>query len=208
MDGQDDFASLVIYVHDNVSNQSSEQLLACAHGNAGRVPRHGQVARQVCKGIGSNLDSAGLFSELTRLQFFDALECLLPALLQLCRDETIVRVTCRVTALRETGLVASLLEFQIQDAALILLLLPVHPLRLERCFDRHRFHRPQELPGDSSIDPWAAEGHAPWQPHHKVGLVAAIHRSALRIAGISDAKTSAASTTDHHPRQQRPAASA
>src|SRR5690349_15345607 len=97
MDGQADFASLVIHVNDNVSNQSSEQLLACAHGNAGRVPRHGQVARQVCKGIGSDLDSAGLFSELTRLQFFDALECLLPALLQLCRDETIVRVTCRVT---------------------------------------------------------------------------------------------------------------
>ena len=62
-------------------------------------------------------DSAGLFSQLTRLQLFDAPECLLPVPLQLCRDETVVGVTCRITALRETGLVASLLEFQIQDAA-------------------------------------------------------------------------------------------
>jgi hypothetical protein len=34
------------------------------------------------------------------------------------------------------------LEFQIQDPTLVFLLFPVHPLRLERRFDRHRFHSP------------------------------------------------------------------
>jgi len=207
MDGQNDVARLIIHINDNVGNQGSQQLLACTHGDAGSVPRGGQVVRQIGKGIGSDLNSGRLFGELAPLQLFDTLECLLPALLQLCSDETIVGVTCRVAAFRETGLVASLLEFQIQDPVLVFLLFPVHPLCLERCFDRHRFHGPQELPGNGSIDPWPTEGHAPWQPHHKVRFVAAIHRSALWIAGVSDAEASSASTTNHHPRQQRPATS-
>ena len=96
----------------------------------------------------------------------------------------------------------------IQDALLVFLLFPVHPLRLKRGFDRHWFHRPQQLPGDRGIDPRAAEGHAPRQAHHKVWLVAAIYRSALRIAGIGDAQPPPASAAGHDPGQQRPAAPA
>ena len=208
MDRKNDIARLIVHISDNVGNQCPQQLLACAHGNAGGVPCCRQVAYQVCKSIGSDRDSTGLFTQLARLELFDAPKCLLPVFLQLCSDETIVRITSSVTAFRETGLIASLLEFQIQDAVLVFLLFPVHPFCLERCFDRHRFHSPQELPGNGSIDPRAAEGHAPWQPHHKVGFVAAIHRSALRIARIRDAEATSASPTDHHPRQQRPPASA
>jgi hypothetical protein len=97
------------------------------------------------------------------------------------------------------------LEFQIQNPTLVFLLFSVHPLRLERRFDGHRFHSPQEFPGDDSINSWAAESHAPWQPHHKVRFVAAIHRSALWIAGITDAEAPSTSTTDHHPGEQRAA---
>jgi hypothetical protein len=67
MDCEDDVARLIIHINNNVGNQCSQQLLACAHGNAGSVPRRRQVARQVCKGIRSDLNSAGLFSELALL---------------------------------------------------------------------------------------------------------------------------------------------
>ena len=58
------------------------------------------------------------------------------------------------------------------------------------------------------INPRAAEGHAPGQTHHKVWLVAAIYRSALRIAGVGDAQPPPASPAGHHPRQECPATSA
>ena len=58
-------------------------------------------------------------TQLASLQIFDAPKCLLPVLLQLCRDETIIGITSCVTALRETRLVLSLLEFQIPDTVLV-----------------------------------------------------------------------------------------
>jgi hypothetical protein len=109
---------------------------------------------------------------------------LLPVFLQLSSDETIIGITYRVTALRETRLVASLLKFQIQDTMLVFLLLPVHPLCLECCFDRHRFHSPQELLGNGNIDPRTAEGHAPWQPHHNVITLGLSQRYTGRLCGL------------------------
>jgi len=53
-----------------------------------------------------------------------------------------------------------LLHFQVADTLLIFLLLPVHPLGLERGIDCHWFHRQQQLPADRGIDPRSAEGHA------------------------------------------------
>src|ERR1700737_3308834 len=63
----------------------------------------------------------------------------------------------------------------------------------------------QQLPGDRGINPRAAEGHAPGQTHHKVWLVAAIYRSALRIASVSNAQPPPTSPAGHHPRQECPA---
>src|ERR1700737_770255 len=63
----------------------------------------------------------------------------------------------------------------------------------------------QQLPGDRGINPRAAEGHTPGQAHHKVWLVAAIYRPALRIAGVGDAQPAPASPAGQDPRQQRPA---
>jgi hypothetical protein len=52
-----------------------------------------------------------------------------------------------------------LLQFQVADTLLVVLLLPVHPLGLERGIDRHWFHCQQQFPADRGIDPRAAEGH-------------------------------------------------
>src|SRR5208282_858984 len=107
-------------------------------------------------------------------------QCSLPVLLQLRGNETILRIAGRVAPLGKASLVASLLHLKIQDTLLVFLLLLVHPFRLERGFDRHWFHGPEQLPADRSVNPRAAEGHTPRQAHHKVWLVAAIYRSALR----------------------------
>ena len=101
-----------------------------------------------------------------------------------------------------------MLRFHVQDALLVFLLFPVHPLRLKRRVYRHWLHRQQQLSGDRGVDPRAAEGHAPRQPHHKVWLVAAIYRSTLRVARICDAQSSSASPAGHDARQKRLAAPA
>lgn len=83
-----------------------------------------------------------------------------PTFLQLRGNETVVRITGSVATLGKTGLVTGLLNFQIEDMLLVFLTVPVHPLRLERGFDRHGFNCPQRLSPNRGVYPWAAEGHA------------------------------------------------
>jgi hypothetical protein len=66
-------------------------------------------------------------------------------------DEAVVGIACRVASFCQSGFVASLLELQIQDPVPVLLLFTVHPLCLERCFDRQRLHNPQKLARNGSI---------------------------------------------------------
>jgi hypothetical protein len=100
MNCKHDVTCIVVHINDDIDNQCSQQMLTCAHGYGRGVPRCRQVARQIHKGIRSDLNSAGLLGELARLQLFDASKCLLPAPLQLCSDETIVRITRCVAAIR------------------------------------------------------------------------------------------------------------
>ena len=127
MDREDDFARFMIDIGDNVGNQSSQQLLTGAHADFGSVPRRRQLTGQVGKGIRSYLDSLGLFSELACFQRLDALQGLLPVLFKLCRDETIVGIACRITALRKTGLIAGLLNLQSQNTVAVFLVFEVDP---------------------------------------------------------------------------------
>ena len=198
MDREDDFARFIIDIGDNVDNQGSQQLLTGAHADFGSVPRRQQLACQIGKGIRSYLDRLGLFSDLASFQLLDALQGLLPAFFKLCRNETVVGIACRITALRETGLIAGLLKLQSQNTVPVFLLFPVHSLCFESCVNRHRLHHSQQLLANCSVDPRAAEVHAPRSPHH-VGLLAAIHRPALRITSINDAETFSASAAGHHP---------
>ena len=62
-----DVAKAMDYMLKNIGDQCCRSCCARAHRNARSVPRRRQVVRQVSDGIGSDLDSAGLFSELARL---------------------------------------------------------------------------------------------------------------------------------------------
>lgn len=183
-------------------------MLPGTHRNARRIPGRRQIVCQVGESARIDFDVRVLFSRLAGLQLSDTLKRALPVLLQLCGDETIVGIAGSITTFGQACLVAGLLHFQAQDVLPVFLLFPMHPLRLKRGVDRHWFHHPQHLLGDRGVDPWTAKGHTPGQPHHKVWLVAAIYRSALRIAGVEDAQTPPASSTDQYPRQERPAATA
>jgi hypothetical protein len=198
MDREDDFARFIIDIGDNVGNQGSQQLLTGAHVDFGSVPRRRQLACQVGKCIRSYFDSLGLFRELACFQLLDALQGLLPAFLKLCRNETVVGIAGCITALRETGLIAGLFNFQSQNTVPVFLLFPMHPLCLKRCFNRYRLHHSQQLLGNCGVDPRAAEVHAPRLPRH-VTTLAAVHWAALRVAGIDDTQTFSASATEHHP---------
>jgi len=164
MDREDDFARFFIDINDDVGNQGSQQLLTCAHADIGRVPRRGQLACQISKGIRSYRDSWGLLRGLACFQLLDALQSLFPVLLKLGGDEAIVGIAGGITALRETGLVAGLFNFQGQNAVSVFLLLPVHSLCLKGRFNRHRLHNSQQLLGNCGVYPRAAEVHAPWLP--------------------------------------------
>ena len=80
-----------------------------------------------------------------------ALQRVLPALLELCRDQPVVRIACHIAALSELGLVACLLQFELHDAPLISLDFHVPPFGLQRRFDRHGLDGAQELPSDRFI---------------------------------------------------------
>ena len=160
MDRKDDLARIIIDVDDDVGDQGPKQLLACAHRDTGCIPGRRQIVRQVGEGIRVDRDVGSLFSGLAGLQISDAPERGLPVLLQLRGNEAIVRIAGRVATLSQACFVTGLLHFQIPDTLLVFLLFPVHSLRLECGFDRHWFHRQQQLPADRGIDPRAAKGHA------------------------------------------------
>jgi hypothetical protein len=184
---KDHVARLLVDIDDNVDDQSPQQLLASSHGNARRIPRLREVLRQIGKSIRIDFDLGLLCGRSALLQIAYAAERGLPILLQLCGDKSIVRIAGGIPALGQTRLVSRLPQFQIQDSLLFFLLFPMHPFRLECGLDCHWLHRPEQLPCDRGINPRTAECHAPGQAHHKVRLVTAIYRSALRIAGVGDA---------------------
>jgi hypothetical protein len=70
-----------------------------------------------------DFDLGLLCGRLAPLQIAGAAERGLPILLQLCGDETIVRIAGGIPALGQTRLVLRLPQFQIQDSLLFFLLL-------------------------------------------------------------------------------------
>lgn len=121
-------------------------------------------------------------------------------------DQTVVGIAGSIPAFGEAGFVASLLQFQIENVALIVLSLTMHSFGLEGRLDRQRFYRAQQLTRNCGVNSRPAEGHASWQTHHQVRLVAAVDGPALRIAGIGDTQPPATSSASQETRQERPAA--
>jgi hypothetical protein len=65
-----------------------------------------------------------------------------PVLLKLNSDEAIIGITGSIATFGETRLIAGLLQFQVQDALLVVLSLLVHPLSLQCGLDGHWLYRP------------------------------------------------------------------
>jgi len=127
-----------------------------------------------------------LLAETARLHVLDPAQRGLPILLELSGDQPIVGIAGGIATFCQIGLVTRLLQLQIQNARLFVLSLAMHALGLQRGFDRHGLNYPEQFPGDRSVYPRTAKGHASWQAHHKVWLVTAIHRTTLRIARIEN----------------------
>ena len=85
-----------------------------------------------------------------RLTVRDALQRRLPALLELCGDEPIVRVTRRVTPLGKRCLIAGLLQLQLYDASLFTSLFHVPVLGLQRRLNGYRLARSSSRPMEIS----------------------------------------------------------
>jgi hypothetical protein len=203
VNGQHDVARLLIDVDDNLDDQAAHELLARTHGDAGCVPGRREILRKIGEGAGVELDLLLLWARLAGLQALDpAQRHLPPGLLELGGDEPVVGIAGGIAALRQPGLVARLLELQGHNALLLVLSSAVHAFGLQRRLDRHRLDRPEQLLGDCGVHARPAKGHASRQAHHKVRLVAAIHRTALlgcphrrRQAGGRTARRSTSSTT-------------
>ena len=178
-------------------------MLTSPHRHIGRVPGRGQIVGQTGEAARVDLDGRWAFDRLARFQIPHATQRGLPVLLQLRGDQTVVGIAGSIAAFGETDLVASLLQFQIVNLALIFLSFPVHSLSLERGLDRQGFYCAQQLARNRRIGSWAAKGHAPGQAHHQVRLVTAIDGPTSRIAGVGDTQSPAASSARHDTRQQR-----
>jgi hypothetical protein len=109
MDRQDDLACCLVDIGDDIGDQSAQQPLTRAHGDARRIPRGIEVLGKSGK-VGH---LHGLIGRACACQ--SSLACLytaqrrLPALLQLRGDEAIVGIAGGVAALREGGFILSLL---------------------------------------------------------------------------------------------------
>ena len=68
----------------------------------------------------------------------DPLQCGLPRLLQLSRDQAIIRIACGIAAFGQRGIVLSLGQLQLGNPQPILSLLFQHPLGLLGGLDRQR----------------------------------------------------------------------
>jgi hypothetical protein len=94
--------------------------LASPRSDARRIPRLGEVLRQIGKSIRIDFD-LGLLDGSALLQIADAAERGLPILLQLGGDKTIVRIARGIPALGQTRLVSRLPQFQVQNPLLFFL---------------------------------------------------------------------------------------
>jgi transposase len=203
---QDDVASHLVDVDNDVSDKGAKELLPGSHGDARRVPCGIEVLRE----IGEIRRHSGLVDNLygleSRLAGFYPSERLFPALLELGSNQPVVWVAGGVAALRQRSLVSGLLEFQFRDAFLFALHLLVPSLCLQSRLDGHRFNRPQELHCDCFIGTSAAEGQTPRQPKYLIWTIAAVHQQARRPARVTDRQATTAASAGQHARKQRAAA--
>lgn len=176
-DGQDDFASCVIHVGNDLRDQCAQKWLSRSHGNVRCIPRGTQILGQSAE-VGHRCGRRG---HTHRLQscfgVLYAMQCDFPAFLELGCDQAIVRIAGGIAPFGERGLILRLLQLEFYDALLLALDIHVTLLGLDCRLIRHRLERTQQLPRHRCLGSVAAKGRATRTPQHQVWPIAAIdHR--------------------------------
>src|SRR4029453_5903436 len=104
------------------------------------------------------------------------------------------------------GLVAGLLQIQLDDPLSLDLALHLYSLRFQGGLDRHRRHGAEDFPGDGGVDPGTAEPQAARQPQHQVGAVATVDGTSWRKSRVHHCQAPAAAPTEQDRGEQGPAA--
>src|SRR5271154_5643231 len=141
VNSQDYFAGLLINVGDNVGNQGSHKLLACAHCCTGGIPRRLKIfgkPREVWSSCA--VRSRRTYCIKSHLASLDTAQCGFPALLQLSSNQAVIWVAGSIAPFGKPGFIACLLQFQLYNTLLFVLSLHMHTLGLQGCFDSHRLH--------------------------------------------------------------------
>ena len=101
MDRQHNLACLLIDVSNDFLHEGTKQLLACAHGDAGRVPHSGKILGKSAEVRAGCSRQRSLSRVQALLAQAHAMKCSLPALLELGGDQAIVGIARSVATLCE-----------------------------------------------------------------------------------------------------------
>ena len=119
VNSQDYFTRLLIHVGDDIGNQGSHKLLACAHGYTGRVPRRLKIFGKPTE-IWRNCAvlSRCTYCIQSQLASLNAAQRAFPTLLQLSSDQAVIWVAGGIAPLSKDGFIACLLQFEFYNALL------------------------------------------------------------------------------------------
>ena len=152
VDGEDHVSHGLVDIGDDVGDEGAQQPLAGAHRGAGRVPSGLEVLGKADEVRCADRRVRRPHRIQPGLACFDAAQRGLPALLKLCGYEAVVRIASSIAPLSQRGFVAGLLQLKLDETSSFVLLIPVHPLGLQRGLDRHRFHDAEDLLRDGGVD--------------------------------------------------------
>ena len=192
MNCQDDFAGRVIDVGDDIGDKGTQELLAGARRDTWSIPGGIEILSKPDEIRPDYVPICGLSLGQSCLARLDTAQRGFPTLLQLCRDEAIVRIAGCVSPFRERGFILGLLKLEFDDASLLGLAFHVRPFRFECRLNRHRFNSPEEFFADRRLDADAAEGQTSGLAQHKIWTLATIDGSARWTTAITYHQSSTA----------------
>jgi hypothetical protein len=201
VDGEHDLARCLVEVGHDVLDERAKQQLPGSHRDSWRFPRNSEVGGQVRQIRNDGLGPGLVKGQQPLLALANALQCRLPALLQLCRNQPVVWIARGISSLGKPSLIARLLQFEVPDVSLIGLRFHVPPLRFQGCVDREWLDNTQQLARDRCIGAATAEHEAARHGEREVGPIAAVDR--LRNpAGIRHRQPSPAAAAGQHACEQ------
>jgi hypothetical protein len=154
----------VCHIDDNLRDQRANNLLARFDGDTGPVPGTRQVLAQDHKSIaiGNAQTRLGRGVELCQLLFerTQRHQPLIPSPFEISCDKPVLWIGRIVLAVCACGLEAGLLD-RVLDLPPLVRLFPIQGGQRGQCrLDPERLNAIEDLPGNSTIDPHAAEAYA------------------------------------------------